>query len=131
MRTVLRVIPDLLKVLKELLKWLPLLKDLLEELRKYRWRHTGDAPANSGRTVIVKPDAEGDNRTLPIRRLVCMDLRKWIEAAQDSSLRQLPLRPSRRVVRVLRVTAAGSLSLLSAFRPIVLHPVRDRLLCLG
>ena len=83
MRTVLRVIPDLLKVLKELLKWLPLLKDLLEELRKYRWRHTGDAPANSGRTVIVKPDAEGDNRTLPIRRLVCMDLRKWIEAAQE------------------------------------------------
>ena len=41
------------------------------------------------------------------------------------------LRPSRRVVRVLRVTAAGSLSLLPAFRPIALHPVRDRLLCLG
>ena len=41
------------------------------------------------------------------------------------------LRPRRRVVRVLRVTAAGSLSLLPAFRPIVLHPVRDRLLCLG
>ena len=35
------------------------------------------------------------------------------------------LRPSRRVVRVLRVTAAGSLSLLPAFRPMVLHPVRD------
>ena len=41
------------------------------------------------------------------------------------------LRPRRRVVRVLRVTAAGSLSLRPAFRPIVLHPVRDRLLCLG
>ena len=41
------------------------------------------------------------------------------------------LRPGRRVVRVLRTTAAGSLRLLPAFRPIVLHPVRDRLLCLG
>ena len=33
------------------------------------------------------------------------------------------LRPSRRVVRGLRVTAAGSFSLLPAFRPIVLHPL--------
>ena len=41
------------------------------------------------------------------------------------------LRPSRRVGRVLHVTAAGRLSLLPAVRPIVLHPVRDRLLCLG
>ena len=41
------------------------------------------------------------------------------------------LRPSRRVVRVLRATAASSLSLLPASSPIVLHPVRGRLLCLG
>ena len=41
------------------------------------------------------------------------------------------LRLSRRVVGVLRVTAAGSLSLLPAFRPIAPHPVRDRLLCPG
>ena len=51
----------------------------------------------------------------------------WLQISHCGS----GLRPGRRVVRVLRVTAAGSLSLRPAFRPIALHPVRDRLLCLG
>lgn len=84
MMTVLRLIPELLKVLKEPLKWLPLLKELLEELRDWSRsrRRTSDAPATSSPTVVVRQDnASGDNRTVPFRRLACIDLRKWIEAA--------------------------------------------------
>ena len=51
--------------------------------------------------------------------------------ATDSLLRQLPTPQSARPSAFLRVTAAGSLSRLPAFRPIVLHPARDRLLFLG
>ena len=38
---------------------------------------------------------------------------------------------SRRAFRIPGIAALGIRSLFPAFRPIVLHPVRDRLLCLG
>ena len=86
--TVLRRIPELLKVLKELLKWLPLLKELLDELKKWPWPPwrggDSDTPAGPPRTTIVKhDDAEGRALLMQIRRLACMDLRKWIEAAEE------------------------------------------------